>query len=539
MIRIHRLPALVANQIAAGEVVERPASVVKELLENALDANADHISIEIVFGGLNEITISDNGEGISEADLHNAIHPHATSKIQTLADLASVKTMGFRGEALASIASVSRLRIQSKPATQAQAMELITEEEHIHLRPCARKTGTTLHVRELFYNAPVRKRFLKSARSEFLAIDRVVRCFALSAPHMAITFSHEGHCVFKVPAGTTEVLRLQRLHKLLGKSFIEAALSVEPSEGEITLSGWVTRPDYARSQKDRIWIYVNGRMVHDKLLNHAIKSAYEGNLPPGRYPACVLYLTLNPQDVDVNVHPTKHELRFHNPRLVHDALRARLASTLTSAKACLSSTAPVIRQDTAMAPSLGHHTASLDIEGRWIPLCQEYALIYRQQQPLLLDVSLLKKDCLLSQLRQCSRPLEARALLVPVSVQVPLASVASMESCLEGLANVGFTFTWIEDQRLLVRSVPIMVANLDIKAFILAVIQSHASEIEAIFQLLVKHQVLHAFSVTDMEKQNWLAYLVSCETALQSHYIRALSAEQCRRFFRESSPVIG
>ena len=326
--RIKPLSIFIANQIAAGEVIENPASVVKELLENALDAKATSITIDIGFGGLNQIKISDNGVGIVADDLMLAIAPHATSKLVQLEDLSTLTSMGFRGEALASIASVSRLTLSSKPAAQQEAMMLQPTEQAYQLLPCARNQGTTIDVRDLFYNAPVRRRFLKSERSEYLAIELMVKRFALSAPNIALLLKHNGKLVFELPAATCEQTKRLRIQRLLGKLFIDASIHIEVEHAGMALVGWVSGAGYQRSQNDKQWIYLNQRMVKDKLIYHAFRQAYDNRLYPGKHPACVLYLTIPSQEVDVNVHPTKHEVRFQQPRLVHDFIGKHIQQAL-------------------------------------------------------------------------------------------------------------------------------------------------------------------------------------------------------------------
>ena len=336
--RIKPLSTAVANQIAAGEVIENPASVVKELLENALDAHATAITIDIGFGGLNQIKISDNGVGIFAEDLPLAIAPHATSKLSVLEDLSTLTSMGFRGEALASIASISRLTLSSKPADQDHAMMLHIDGDRPELSPCARSQGTTVDVRDLFYNAPVRRRFLKSERSEFLSIEQVVKRFALSVPEMAIQLKHNGKMVLELPAATQEQSLRVRIQRVMGKAFLETALVVDVERAGMHLTGWISGEAYQRSQNDKQWIYLNQRMVKDKLIQHAFKQAYENRLYPGRYPSCLLYLTIPTEEVDVNVHPTKHEVRFQQPRLVHDFIGSQLTQTLSAAELMIQNT---------------------------------------------------------------------------------------------------------------------------------------------------------------------------------------------------------
>lgn len=324
MSRIRRLPPFIANQIAAGEVIERPASVVKELLENALDAQATQIHIQIGYGGLNLIQVSDNGTGIVAQDLALAVASHATSKIQKLEDLYAITSLGFRGEALASIASVSRMIIRSKTAEDRQATMLEVVGEELIYNPCARSDGTTVEVHDIFFNAPVRKKFLKSAQSECQAIDRVARCFAMSAPTVGISLSHDEKLLWEVSPAYTQSAMVTRITKLLGKKFTDDAHFVAVEHGGMTLQGWLGGAAYQRSQNDAMWFYLNHRMVRDKLLFHAIKQAYAPVLHPGRYPGCLIYLSLDPSEVDVNVHPTKHEVRFQQPRLIHDFIISQI-----------------------------------------------------------------------------------------------------------------------------------------------------------------------------------------------------------------------
>ena len=326
--RIHQLPPAIANQIAAGEVIERPASVVKELLENSLDAGAKNIVVEVSYGGLNQIKISDNGSGINAEDLPLAVAAHATSKINTLDDLYAIGSMGFRGEALASIASVAKLTISSKPPYQEHAMVMHVVGSEMNIAPCARNVGTSIDVVDLFYNAPVRKRFLKSEKLEFQAIEMVVKRFALSAPDIAIVLKHNNKQIISLPAALSEQAKLARMGKIFGTAFMKDALYLDVELAGMSLCGWLSGPGHQRSQNDRQWVYVNQRMVKDKLINHALKQAYDGLLYPGRFPACLLYFTLNTAEVDVNVHPTKHEVRFQQPRLVHDFFTSQISKAL-------------------------------------------------------------------------------------------------------------------------------------------------------------------------------------------------------------------
>jgi DNA mismatch repair protein MutL len=324
---IQILSPQLANQIAAGEVVERPASVVKELVENSLDAGAISITIEIEKGGSKLIRIRDDGCGIAKDELELALCRHATSKIQQLSDLEQILSLGFRGEALASISSVSRLTLTSRPATQDSAWQAIAEgrEMQVQLRPAAHPVGSSIEVLDLFFNTPARRRFLRSDKTEFSHIDELIKRLALSRYDVNWTLIHNGQTVRQLKAAIDRPAQEKRLAQLCGRSFVESALYVESQYDDMRLWGWVQLPHACQAQPACQFSYVNGRMMRDKLLNHAIRQAYGDVLLPGAQPAFVLYLELDPHQVDVNVHPAKHEVRFHQARLVHDFVVSALA----------------------------------------------------------------------------------------------------------------------------------------------------------------------------------------------------------------------
>ncbi len=326
--RIQPLPSHLVNQIAAGEVVERPASVAKELIENSLDAGADRIEIDLEQGGVKRLRVRDNGEGIAMDDLALALARHATSKIASLADLESVATLGFRGEALPSIASVSRLEISSRRRGAEHAWRMAGEGgEPI---PAAHPEGTSIEVRDLFYNVPARRKFLRAEKTELDHVEALVRRIALARPDVGFRLGHNGKALFQLPPTEGDPARLaQRLQELLGAGFVQHALAVDESAVGLRLSGWVVAPAFSRSQADMQFFYVNGRVVRDKLVTHALRQAYQDVLHYSRHPAYLLYLDMPPNQVDVNVHPAKHEVRFRESRQVHDfifrALHRRLA----------------------------------------------------------------------------------------------------------------------------------------------------------------------------------------------------------------------
>ncbi|SFO34377.1 DNA mismatch repair protein MutL [Candidatus Pantoea varia] len=340
---IQILPPQLANQIAAGEVVERPASVVKELVENSLDAGATRIDVDIEKGGAKLIRIRDNGCGIVKSELSMALARHATSKIASLDDLEAIMSLGFRGEALASISSVSRLTLTSRTADQTEAWQAYAEgrDMTVTVKPAAHPCGTTLEVLDLFYNTPARRKFMRTEKTEFGHIDEVIRRIALARFDVAISLSHNGKMMRQYRAVSEESQRERRLAAICGTTFMQHALRIDWQHDDLSLRGWVADPAGSRQVTDLQYCYVNGRMMRDKLINHAIRQAFQTQLQDDQQPAYVLYLEIDPHQVDVNVHPAKHEVRFHQSRLVHDfiyqgvvsALQAMAAPTLPALQA--------------------------------------------------------------------------------------------------------------------------------------------------------------------------------------------------------------
>lgn len=332
---IEILPARLANQIAAGEVVERPASVIKELVENSLDAGATKITIEIDKGGAKRIKITDNGGGIAKDELTLALSRHATSKIKSLDDLEAIDSLGFRGEALASISSVARLTLTSKPEQQENAWQATAEgrDMQVNVQPAAHPNGTSIEVKDLFFNTPARRKFLRTEKTEFSHIDEVVRRIALARFDVGFTLVHNGNIIRQYRAAATKQQQAKRVAQICGQKFIDNALEVDCEHDNLTLTGWLASPNFTRNQNDLCYSYVNGRMMRDKLINHAIRQAYADLLPPDTYPAFVLFLTLDFAEVDVNVHPAKHEVRFHQGRYVHDFIYSVCAKALQSQQA--------------------------------------------------------------------------------------------------------------------------------------------------------------------------------------------------------------
>ena len=330
MSRIHLLSPRLANQIAAGEVVERPANIVKELVENALDAGARHIDIEAEQGGIKLLRIRDDGCGIDKDDLALSLSRHATSKITTLDDLEAVGSLGFRGEALASISSVTRLTLTSHEQSADTAWQVSAEGRDMvaNVSPAAHPVGTTVEVRDLFFNTPARRKFLRTEKTEFSHLEEYVKRLALSRYDVAFSLRHNQRTIHSLRPAARPIDREKRVAALLSPQFIDSSVHIDAEAAGLALQGWVRLPTFSRSQGDMQYFFVNGRVVRDKLVVHAIKQAYRDVLYHGRHPAFVLYLSLDPKLVDVNVHPTKHEVRFRDGRLVHDFLFRTLHKAL-------------------------------------------------------------------------------------------------------------------------------------------------------------------------------------------------------------------
>ncbi len=334
MSKIKLLSPRLANQIAAGEVVERPASVIKELLENSIDAGATRLDIDVEQGGVKLIRVRDNGGGVDKVDLPLALNRHATSKIYALDDLEAVSTLGFRGEALASISSVSRLSLCSNTGDSASGWKVQAEgrDMEAELSPAPHPQGTTVEVRDLFFNTPARRKFLRTEKTEFNRLDEVIKRLALSRFDVAFNLTHNGRAIHNWRAAHSQAECERRVAQVCGPAFIENSVHVDIERAGLRLWGWVALPTFSRSQADLQHFYVNGRAIRDKLVTHAVRQAYQDVLYHGRHPAFVLFLDLDPSTVDVNVHPTKHEVRFRDGRMVHDFLFRSLHHALADVR---------------------------------------------------------------------------------------------------------------------------------------------------------------------------------------------------------------
>ena len=382
--RIKALPPQLINQIAAGEVVERPASVVKELVENCFDAGATQIYLDLEEGGVRSIKIRDNGSGIDKDDLALALSRHATSKIASLKDLEHVTSMGFRGEALPSISSVARLKLISKVADAEHAWSVSADgsEQGFELSPASHPQGTTVEVRDLFYNTPARRKFLKSEKTEYGHIEHLIQRLALARTDIGFVVQHNQREVLNLKPVRNQSEHLQRLAAILGGEFPQHAIAVEFAASGLLLKGWVANPTFSRSQADMQFFYVNQRLVKDKLIAHAVRQAYQDVLYHGRHPLFVLYLEMDPASVDVNAHPTKMEVRFREGRAVHDFLYQALHRGLADQRPTVSFES-VLSQPTRTAELIRqtdlHTTDVTSLQSAVIPPSLSYTAFNRPE----------------------------------------------------------------------------------------------------------------------------------------------------------------
>jgi DNA mismatch repair protein MutL len=504
--RIQTLPTELANQIAAGEVVARPASVVKELLENSIDAGATHIEIRLRQGGINEITIVDDGRGIHPDDLPLALASHATSKVYVLDELEAVSTLGFRGEALASIASVSRLKLQSRFAGGDEAYQAQRDGTDIKITPVALHEGTRIEVCDLFYNMPARRKFLRAEKTEFTYIDEVVKRMALSHFEVGFTLKHNDKTIHALAPAPDEMSQEKRIASLLPKDFMHNALAINMEAAGLRLHGWVGLPTFSRGKADQQYFYVNGRVVKDRTVAHAVRQAYADVLYHGRHAIFVLFLEVDPKEVDVNVHPTKAEVRFRNQRLVHDFLFRSLHRALGDSKAIPQaplpeanaapqqdfsnwqrsmplSTASTSGQMDAYAslqadtpfPSPDAVLAQYDIQPDIMQAVSEdqslpplgfaiaqlkgiYIVAENAHGMVLVDMHAAAERITYEKLKSTWRLENApsQALLVPVVFDADAHEVATVEACQNELGRLGFAIDVMGETALAVRAVPLM-----------------------------------------------------------------------------------
>lgn len=527
--KIRRLPKQLANQIAAGEVVERPSSIVKELLENSIDAGATRIDIEIEKGGTRSILIRDNGVGIPGDQLTLAVSRHATSKIGSLDDLEHLNSMGFRGEALASIGSVSRMQLVSYHDSEETAWQLtcdnLSEDKEGELSAASHPQGTSVHVSNLFYNAPARRKFLRSERTEYQHIEEVVRRLALSHFDIQFQLTHNGRQVFNLPAVKDNEGQLRRLHRLCGKAFTEAALAIEFEQNGLKLSGWIVPPEQARPQADLQYFFVNQRIIRDRVITHAIRQAYADRIYPGRYPAYVLNLEMPPQQVDVNVHPTKHEVRFRENRLVHDFLFRCLSQAMEN-----TATAETINpvNEPFYKPATGNVPYPVDtpvagrvaeqqteyVESEYQAITElhnKYLLVQNNEHYYLADIKKALQTIYNIKLEQAERPLRTLPVLFPLSIQVGQQHAQWVEQNAETLLQWGLEISRISEQDIMLRSLPTLFSEVAAEEFVMVLITQQPDGDKDWFQVLIDSAVLH-------DQRDWTMDTMQLLVNEMSHY---------------------
>ncbi|MDH5594202.1 MAG: DNA mismatch repair endonuclease MutL [Gammaproteobacteria bacterium] len=463
--RIRVLPRELINQIAAGEVVDRPSSILKELFENSLDAGASRIDIDVEGGGVRLIRVRDDGHGIHHEDMALALSNHATSKIGALKDLESIGSLGFRGEALSSIDSISRLTLISRMDEDDHGWQLSGDD----CNPVAHGVGTTIEVRDLFYNVPARRKFLRTEKTEFAHLEQVARRITLSVPQVAVTLKNNGRTVWSVKPASTHEDRERRVARLCGNVFMEHAVHISSEASGLKLSGWMALPSLVRNQSDLQFFYLNGRMVRDKTINHAMRQAYDDVLYTGSHPACVLFLEMPLAEVDVNVHPGKLEVRFHQSRLVHDFIysvlrNALMESTGTTERTSLPvySSKPTSRF--AVAEQINNYGELIDTEqkpGTSYPLGeaktfiqQRYIVAENQDGLVLIDYQHAREHLILTGLQK--KEIETLPLLWPLSVNVSEQEADVFEQRRVLVEESGFEMDRIGPESILVRKLPVV-----------------------------------------------------------------------------------
>ena len=562
MNRINLLDQKLANQIAAGEVVERPASIVKELIENSLDARANKITVEVEQGGVKLIRIQDDGSGILKQDLALALHRHATSKIKKIGDLENINSLGFRGEALASISSVSRVSLLSK-AREGEydagwQIDVEGNIAHKSLVPVSHAEGTTIEVRDLFFNTPARRKFLKKERTEFSKIDEIIKRLALSRFDVHVSLRHNQKIIYNLLPAKSNSEKQRRVGLLCGSKFVENSILIDTERAGLKLWGWVGLATFSRSQGDLQYFYVNGRSVKDKLVTHAVKQAYRDVLFHGRHPAYVLFLELDPSLVDVNVHPTKHEVRFRDGRFVHDFLFSSLYKSL-------SEVTPVDQLETSK--ELNQLNSAFDLpqkmnennDGRFnqsalslvdgernflessdksddfsraenqrtdVPplgyavaqLHGVFILAQNDQGLVIVDTHAAHERITYERMKRAlaDEGLKTQTLLVPISIALSHTEVDYAEDNKTALLELGLEIERVSDEALVVRKVPALLRDSDIEQLVRDVISD-----------LIK------FGTTDLinSKQDDLISTMACHGSVRAN--RQLTIQEMNALLRD------
>ena len=554
---IRQLPPQLVNQIAAGEIVERPASVLKELLENSIDAGAQQITVELEHGGMRRISVRDDGHGMKKESLDVALARHATSKIQSQEDLVNVTTMGFRGEALPSMASVSRFSITSRAQSEEHAWQVnVDGGGDVSLpEPSAHPVGTTVEMSDLFFNTPARRKFLRTENTEYHHLERRFREQALAHPETGFRLFHNGRAVHNMAAAQNEAEQQRRVADVLGRDFIEHCLRVEASAGDLYLHGWISQPDYSRSQRDQQYFYINHRFVRDKLLMHSVSQAYRDVLHHQRQPAFVLFLDLPPYQVDVNVHPGKHEVRFREDRQIHgfvsQALKRVLSDTrpvsdvdsnanlavnngvqeqpggtLQYATQPFQQRVPLQVRDQIRSMDALYRHDNEDVQSKpdqvdhplgyaIAQLHGVFILAQNQQGMIVVDMHAAHERICYEKMKSAldKEQLSAQPLLVPVSLSLSTAEITEIDKNIQYFNKLGFEVEVISDDVVAVRQVPEMLASADIPTLLRDILSDLAEHgrssriedhIDAILSTMACHGSVRANRQLTVDEMNAL-----------------------------------
>ncbi len=571
--RIKSMPVQLVNQIAAGEVVERPASVVKELLENSLDAGATKISIDVEQGGAKLIRITDNGYGIHKDDLVLSLSPHATSKIYSIDDLEKVSSLGFRGEALPSIASVSHLQITSNRQGDDQTWRLtMNNSQPSDLEPAPNQAGTTIEVRDLFFNIPARRKFLRTEKTEFSHLDDVVKRVSLSRFDVDITLRHNQRVVKALRAANDQLQQESRIAEILGSAFIEQAVYMDFEHEGLRLWGWIAQPTFSRSQADMQYFYVNGRVVKDRLVSHAVRQAYADVLFHGRHPAYVLFFSCDPVMVDVNAHPGKHEVRFRQGRQIHDFLFRAIHKSL--AKVAVDNTQSHNFQHFSGATATQHATSDLSqatepsasmsggfqsrppaqsampfaiaeqrraytefaspVQNYSLPedetqempplgyaraqLHGIYVLAENAQGLVLVDMHAAHERITYERLKSAKQGegIQTQPLLVPITMSVSTKEAQLVEDQSELFSELGFEVDRVADESIKVRQIPVVLSS---------------SDVETLLRDVLSDILTHGSSSRIEQEQNEILSTMACHGSIRAN--RKLTLEEMNALLRD------
>ena len=546
MQKIRVLPDLLVNQIAAGEVVERPASVLKELLENSVDAGATDVSVTLAGGGIKHLKVTDDGHGIARTDLSIALARHATSKIASLEDLTCIASLGFRGEALASIASVARVTLTSRTADVKHAWRImVSGGELSDPEPAAHDAGTTIEVNDLFFNTPARRKFLKSEPTEYAHCDEVFKRLALAKPGIAFKLQHNGRAHWHLKAQSAA----ERITEVIGAEFSAAAAAVDAQAGPLRLSGFVGLPAAARGTRDDQYFFVNGRFVRDKLLAHALRQAYQDVLHHERHPSYVLFLDIDPARVDVNVHPTKSEVRFREPQAVHQLVFHAISRALGGTPATASAVAPAVerleipqspasqyrmplgiaqpqavyetlfgRNDAQTPPAVEMHHDMPPLGYALAQLAGIYILAQNAEGLVIVDMHAAHERIIYEKLKTQldSDRITMQPLLVPVVFNAARIDVATAEEHADTLVKIGFELAPLSPTSIAVRGVPAALQHADAGSLARDVLEEIRES---------------GASRVLIERQNELLSTMACHAAVRAH--RTLALPEMNALLRE------